>query len=82
MKHPFASNIAAMIETSDTTSPRRISFRLGEFVVHPASNELAGPGSVVRLRPILMDLLIRLADDGKPVAREALIADVATADGQ
>ncbi|MBL8513831.1 MAG: PD40 domain-containing protein [Betaproteobacteria bacterium] len=55
----------------------RSPFTLGAFRVQPESNELSGPGGVVRLRPILMDLLVRLArDPGKPVAREALIGDV------
>jgi DNA-binding winged helix-turn-helix (wHTH) protein/Tol biopolymer transport system component len=73
----FTSNIAAMTEPADHPRSLEESFKLGEFVVHPQSNELTGPGGVVRLRPILMDLLVRLArEPGKPVAREELIADV------
>lgn len=51
--------------------------RIGEFHALPASNELRGPAGVVRLRPLLMDVLLRLAADaGEVVARETLIEDV------
>lgn len=73
----FASNIAAMTATVDASGGRHRHFRVGEFTVRPESNELVGPSGVLRLRPILMDLLVRLArDPGKPVSREALICDV------
>jgi len=50
---------------------------IGEFQALPASNELRGPAGVVRLRPLLMDVLLRLAaDPGEVVSRETLIADV------
>ena len=51
--------------------------RIGEFEAQPASNELRGPEGMVRLRPLLMDLLLRLAaDPGCVVTRETLLADV------
>jgi DNA-binding winged helix-turn-helix (wHTH) protein/Tol biopolymer transport system component len=49
---------------------------IGDFVALPASNELRGSGGVVRLRPLLMDVLLRLAaTPGEVVPRERLIAD-------
>jgi DNA-binding winged helix-turn-helix (wHTH) protein/Tol biopolymer transport system component len=52
-------------------------FRIGDFLVLPASNELQGAGGVTRLRPLLIQVLLRLAADaGKVVSREALIEDV------
>jgi Tol biopolymer transport system component/DNA-binding winged helix-turn-helix (wHTH) protein len=54
-------------------APRRI----GVFVVHPASNELAGPAGIVRVRPRLMDVLLRLAvEPGAVVARSRLLEEV------
>ncbi len=54
-------------------APRRI----GAFVVHPASNELAGPAGIVRVRPRLMDVLLRLAaEPGVVVARNRLLEEV------
>ena len=54
-------------------APRRI----GAFVVHPASNELAGAAGVVRVRPRLMDVLLRLAaEPGAVVARNRLLEEV------
>ena len=50
---------------------------IGGFAVHAASNELAGPRGTVRLRPRLMDVLLRLAaSPGEVVTRQALIDDV------
>jgi DNA-binding winged helix-turn-helix (wHTH) protein/Tol biopolymer transport system component len=52
-------------------------FQVGEFLALPASNELKGPAGVVRLRPLLMQVLRRLAADaGNVVSRESLIEDV------
>lgn len=54
-------------------APRRI----GAFIVHPASNELAGTAGVVRVRPRLMDVLLRLAaEPGAVVARNRLLEEV------
>ena len=53
------------------------AFRVGEFLALPASNELRGAAGTVRLRPLLMQVLRRLAADaGNVVSREALIDDV------
>ncbi len=50
---------------------------IGEFRVLPAANEIRGPAGAVRLRPLLMDVLLRLAaEPGEVVARERLIEDV------
>jgi DNA-binding winged helix-turn-helix (wHTH) protein/Tol biopolymer transport system component len=54
-------------------APRRI----GAFVVHAASNEIAGPAGVQRLRPRLMDVLLRLAvEPGAVVSRHRLLDEV------
>ena len=51
--------------------------RIGAFEVRAASNELAGPDGVLRLRPRLMDVLLRLAEaPGEVVARQVLLDDV------
>ncbi len=51
--------------------------RVGAFVVDPSTNELRGAAGIRRLRPILMDVLLRLAADaGRAVPRETLITDV------
>lgn len=66
--------------TSDLpkTSFRRTEpFRLGELEVLPASGELRGRRGVERLRPLLMDILLRLAArPGEVVRRETLLEDV------
>jgi DNA-binding winged helix-turn-helix (wHTH) protein/dipeptidyl aminopeptidase/acylaminoacyl peptidase len=52
----------------------RLPFRLGEFEVLPESGELRGHGGVVRLRPLLMEVLLRLAArPGEVVRRETLL---------
>ena len=52
-------------------------FRLGDVEVHPASGELRGRRGVERIRPLLMDLLLRLAaEPGEVVRRETLLQDV------
>ena len=54
----------------------RTPFKLGEIEVRPASNELVVARDVVRIKPRLMDVLLRLAaSPGEVVTREALIAD-------
>ena len=53
------------------------AFRLGDVDVHPASGELRGRRGVERIRPLLMDLLLRLAaEPGQVVRRETLLQDV------
>ena len=50
---------------------------VGDFRVLAESNELHGPAGLVRLRPLLMQVLLRLAQEpGAPVTREQLINDV------
>src|SRR5512139_3381499 len=51
--------------------------RIGEYDALPASNELRGAAGVVRLRPLIMGVLLRLAaEPGQVVTRERLIEDV------
>lgn len=51
--------------------------RIGEYDALPASNELRGAAGVVRLRPLIMEILLRLAaEPGSVVTRERLIEDV------
>src|SRR5690349_23408325 len=50
---------------------------IGAWHVRAASNELVGPGGVLRLRPRLMDVLLRLAHaPGEVVPRQVLLDDV------
>ncbi|MEO8133564.1 MAG: LpqB family beta-propeller domain-containing protein [Betaproteobacteria bacterium] len=50
---------------------------IGAFIVDPAANELHRDGQKARLRPMLMDVLLRLAAvPGHVVTRDQLIADV------
>lgn len=54
----------------------RAPFGLGPVEVRPASNELVVAGTVRRIKPRLMDVLLRLAAaPGDVVTREALLAD-------
>lgn len=58
------------------SSGARAPFRLGAFAVFPASGELRGPRGTERLRPILMEVLLRLAaEPGQVVRRETLLND-------
>src|SRR5688572_20513975 len=51
-------------------------FFLGELEVRPASNEIVSGGAVQRVRPLLMQLLLRLAaEPGEVVRRETLLAE-------
>lgn len=53
------------------------ALRIGDFTAHPSSNELESAAGVQRLRPLLMDILLRLAAaPGEVVGRERLIEDV------
>jgi DNA-binding winged helix-turn-helix (wHTH) protein/Tol biopolymer transport system component len=50
---------------------------IGEVDVDPTANEICCHGQVSRLRPILMDVLLRLATvPGEVVSRDELISDV------
>jgi DNA-binding winged helix-turn-helix (wHTH) protein/Tol biopolymer transport system component len=50
---------------------------IGSFAVRAASNELVAGGDVIRLRPRLMDVLLRLAaTPGAVVSRQQLLDDV------
>jgi DNA-binding winged helix-turn-helix (wHTH) protein len=52
-------------------------FRLGDFEVLPASGELVGRRGIQRVRPLLMDIVLRLsAQPGEVVRRETLLEDV------
>jgi len=56
---------------------RRPPATIGVFSVRAASNELAGPAGVIRLRPRLMDVLLRLAaTPGEVVQRQVLLDEV------
>lgn len=56
---------------------RETPFRLGDLEVLPASGELRGRRGTERLRPLLMDVLLRLAaEPGEVVRRETLLEDV------
>jgi Tol biopolymer transport system component/DNA-binding winged helix-turn-helix (wHTH) protein len=60
-----------------STWKREGAFRLGDLEVLPASGELRGRRGTERLRPLLMDVLLRLAaEPGEVVRRETLLADV------
>jgi DNA-binding winged helix-turn-helix (wHTH) protein/Tol biopolymer transport system component len=59
------------------TSRPRAPFRLGELEVLPESNELRGRRGTQRLRPLLMEVLLRLArEPGAVVRRETLLQEV------
>ncbi len=60
-----------------TSWKRATPFRLGDVEVHPDSGELRGRRGVERLRPLVMDLLLRLvAEPGAVVRRETLLEEV------
>ena len=71
MKSP-TSGLAENSQAVDDTG-----LQIGAFTVRADSNELVGPSGVVRLRPLLMQVLLRLAmEPGSAVTREQLINDV------
>src|SRR6185295_6401532 len=58
---------------------RRITapFQLGDLEILPASGELRSRRGTQRVRPLLMDILVRLAaEPGEVVRRETLLEDV------
>ena len=58
-------------------------FRLGDLEILPASGELRSRRGTQRVRPLLMDILVRLAaDPGEVVRRETLLGRLAAADGE
>jgi DNA-binding winged helix-turn-helix (wHTH) protein/dipeptidyl aminopeptidase/acylaminoacyl peptidase len=60
-----------------TSWKREAPFRLGDLEVLPASGELRTRRGLERLRPLLMDILLRLAaEPGTVVRRETLLEDV------
>ncbi len=58
--------------------PRRTApFRVGDIAVFPASNEIVRAENRVRVRPLLMEVLLRLAEQpGEVVPRDTLLAEV------
>jgi DNA-binding winged helix-turn-helix (wHTH) protein/Tol biopolymer transport system component len=59
------------------SSAPRDPFRVGDFEVLPASNELRGRRGLQRLRPLLMQVLLKLAErPGEVVRRETLLEEV------
>lgn len=63
---------------TDAPAWRRVSpLSIGAYAVHPASNEIVGPAGLRRLRPRLMQVLLRLAaSPGEVVPRQTLLDDV------
>ena len=60
-----------------TSDRRRPAFRLGDLEVRPDSGEVHGPRGTVRLRPLLVEILLRLAaEPGAVVRRETLLEEV------
>jgi len=56
---------------------REAPFRLGDLEILPASGELRSRRGTQRVRPLLMDILVRLAaEPGEVVRRETLLEDV------
>jgi DNA-binding winged helix-turn-helix (wHTH) protein/Tol biopolymer transport system component len=56
---------------------RREPFRLGDLEVRPDSGEVHGPRGTIRLRPLLVQILVRLAaEPGEVVRRETLLEEV------
>src|SRR3954468_175300 len=61
----------------NTSWKRDRPFRLGDLEVRPDSGEIRGWHGWQRVRPLLMDLLLRLAaEPGAVVRREALLEEV------
>lgn len=59
-----------------TPKRRSAPFRLGDLEVRPASGEVVRAGGTERLRPILMEILLRLAaEPGEVVRRETLLEE-------
>ena len=60
-----------------TSGRRRAPFRLGDLEIRPDSGEVHGPRGTARLRPLLVDILVRLAaEPGEVVRRETLLEEV------
>ena len=55
----------------------RRAFRIGDVEIRPASNEIVTKEGVVRVKPRLMEVLLRLAvEPGQVVSRQTLLDDV------
>jgi Tol biopolymer transport system component/DNA-binding winged helix-turn-helix (wHTH) protein len=55
---------------------RRAPFRLGDLEIRPDSGEVRGPRGDLRLRPLLVEILLRLAaEPGAVVRRETLLQE-------
>ncbi len=66
-----------MSDTPSLGARATAPFRLHDVDVHPASNEVVVAGRALRLKPRLMDVLLRLvAAGGAVVTREMLLDDV------
>lgn len=73
--HPRMGPVTS--EIPKTSWREMAPFRLGDWEVLPASGELRGRRGVERVRPLLMDVLLRLAfRPGEVVRRETLLEDV------
>jgi DNA-binding winged helix-turn-helix (wHTH) protein len=60
-----------------TSGRRRAPFWLGDLEVRPESGEVIGPRGTVRLRPLLVEILVRLAaEPAEVVRRETLLEEV------
>src|SRR5512136_1084048 len=56
---------------------RKGEFRLGDWLVRPSLNQLSREGSLVHLRPKVMDVLVHLAEHGSEVvSKDELIEAV------
>ena len=66
-----------MTDTPKAAWRRDLPLKVGAFVADPAANELHRDGQTVRVRPLLMNVLLRLAASaGEVVTRDQLIGDV------
>lgn len=71
---PLQSGPVTASHLPKTSERPRSPFRLGELEVRPASGEIVGPAGTQRLRPLLMEILLRLASEpGEVVRRETLL---------
>ena len=82
--HPGPVERAAPLQSGSVNAPdlpktsdlRRAPFRLGDLEIRPDSGEVRGPRGNVRLRPLLVDILVRLAaEPGAVVRRETLLEE-------
>jgi len=63
--------------STESSSRTRQQFRIGDWTVEPALNQLARDGRIVKLEPKAMSVLVYLADrPGQVVSRDALLSAV------